>query len=191
MMRNKFRLMVHEADGQQFQDLFTKIMQYSDSEFKPVKPHGSLGDKGNDGWNSRDGKYYQVYAPEDLAKDIKKAENKARNDLKKLIDFWNSISPIREYFFVVNDKYKGVSISLNKVVSDLRDEYQLQKTEIITPANLESMLFALSDDQIASVIGFSDRQENDKVKVRKYLDSLSSAIRELLCSGREVGYFFP
>ncbi|MBZ4231317.1 hypothetical protein LAN31_22090, partial [Mycobacterium tuberculosis] len=37
--------------------------------FERVKPHGNIGDRGNDGWVCGVGVYYQVYAPEDLGND--------------------------------------------------------------------------------------------------------------------------
>ena len=62
------RLFVYEADAQQYENLFIKIMGAYKKGFQPVKPHGNIGDRGNDGWVKDEGIYYQVYAPEDITK---------------------------------------------------------------------------------------------------------------------------
>lgn len=39
-IRTPFRLLVHESEGQKYEDLFVKIMSYSDPGFRPVKAYG-------------------------------------------------------------------------------------------------------------------------------------------------------
>lgn len=189
-MRTQFKLMIHQSEGQQFENLFSSIMQNYESGFKPVKAYGKQGDKGNDGWESTSGKYYQVFAPEDIFKSTNNAKNKIRDDFEKLIEYWSRISPIKEYYFVVNDKYKGVPPSLNKIIRELQIEYSLEKVGLLTAADLERYLFTLSDNQISSIIGFSDNGQ-DKNRVREFLNRLHIVFNELFESGSEAGYFFP
>ena len=77
--RNMFHLQIHEADGQRFEDLFSKIMSYKSRDFQPVKPYGNIGDRKNDGWIQSENTYYQVYAPSNIEKSINDAVNKYKN----------------------------------------------------------------------------------------------------------------
>jgi hypothetical protein len=156
-MRNRFKLLVHESTGQTYEDLFVKIMSYHDVDFKPVKPHGKIGDRGNDGWNSKSGRYYQVYAPEDLFKNTEKATIKLNEDFDKLKLYWDSISSVREFIFVVNDKFKGVSPHITKAITALKDKHKLLKVEILLSGDLENILFNLNQEQISQVLGGSSK----------------------------------
>lgn len=157
-MRDRFQLLVHESTGQAYENLFVKIMSYYDADFKPVKSHGNIGDRSNDGWNSKDGKYYQVYAPEDSFKNTGKAINKLHDDFNELISYWNSISSVKEFFFVVNDKFKGVSPHISKEIKILEDKHKPLKFGIILSSNLENILFELNQGQINQVLGDSTKQ---------------------------------
>lgn len=50
-----FKNKVLENEGQSFENLFVKIMMKSNSNFYPVKAHGSIGDKKNDGFDRDEG----------------------------------------------------------------------------------------------------------------------------------------
>jgi hypothetical protein len=66
--RKFFKSRILEADGQAFEDLFVRIMSLAVPGFTPIKPHGLIGDRKNDGYVEATGTYYQVFAPEDLNK---------------------------------------------------------------------------------------------------------------------------
>lgn len=42
-----FKLRVHECNGQAYEDLFVSVMGKRYPQFKPVKPHGNVGDRKN------------------------------------------------------------------------------------------------------------------------------------------------
>ena len=50
LARNNFKLKIHEANGQVFEDIFTAIMNYIDTDFQSIKPWGNIGDRKNDGY---------------------------------------------------------------------------------------------------------------------------------------------
>lgn len=171
---NRFNLLVRESKGQQYQDLFTKIMGYADSSFHPVKASGNIGDRGNDGWCEDTGKYYQVYAPEDLSKKNNNAIKKMKEDFEKITKYWNKISPVKEYIFVVNDKFDGVSPQLCTEINKLKEEYnnslqeeknKLQKVSIFLANDLRNLLFSQNQDVIYSIVGYT-KEEN---KIYHYL----------------------
>lgn len=77
-----FKLKVHESNGIEYENLFSKVMSYYRPGFDKVKPHGNIGDRGNDGWVYGAGIYYQVYAPEDLPSNEKKSLDKLKADFE-------------------------------------------------------------------------------------------------------------
>ncbi|WP_208746680.1 MULTISPECIES: hypothetical protein [Vibrio] len=159
-MRTRFKLIVHESTGQNYEDLFVKIMSYVDPDFKAVKAHGNIGDRGNDGWNSEHGRYYQAYAPEELPKNNDTAIKKLKSDFQKLKSYWDSISPVREFYFVVNDKFKGVSPHVTKALSEIKDENNLVNVRVFDSRDLEKALFSLDERLIKDIVG-SPQQNSD------------------------------
>lgn len=151
LARILFKLKVHESNGQAYEDLFVKIMGYADSEFRPVKPQGDIGDRKNDGYNKDKRVYYQVYAPEDAKKTQSSAIKKINTDFNGLVKDW---SPVNEFYFVLNDKYQGAYPETEQAVEDLRKQHGLTKTGTFLAKHLEETLFSLDDDKVMSIVGF-------------------------------------
>ncbi|MHB1664131.1 MAG: ABC-three component system protein [bacterium] len=148
-----FKNKILGAIGQNFEDIFTSIMYYHDPDFNQIKPYGNIGDRKNDGYNKVKGIYYQVYAPEYIksSNSYSKIIKKLINDFEGLISQW---SPVNEYYFVINDKYKGVYPDVEKNLNEIKTKYNLQKVGLTTAKDLENLLFKLSDDQISQISGF-------------------------------------
>ncbi|HCP4582349.1 TPA: hypothetical protein ODO65_004393, partial [Escherichia coli] len=151
--RNMFHLQVYESDGVRFEDLFSKIMYYKSPGFQQVKPYGNVGDRKNDGFIKDEGVYYQVYAPEDVYNNLSAAANKIKHDFQGLREYWDNIYPIKKYYFVLNDKYKGTPPQLHKELINLQSDFNLIDAGIIVAKDLEHDLFNLPDDMIRSVVG--------------------------------------
>lgn len=151
--RNMFRLRVHESDGQAYEDLFVRIMQYRKRRFRPVKAQGSIGDRKNDGFDSKAGTYYQVYAPEDIRKTQGSALSKLKGDFKGLKAFWNGVYSVKKYYFVINDKYNGASPRLEKELARIKAKHKLDDAGPFLAKDLENELFQLKDDVIISLVG--------------------------------------
>jgi hypothetical protein len=94
-----FKNRVLSSHGQVFEDLFVRVMQASDKDFRPVKPQGREGDKKNDGFNKVKGQYYQVYSPENVLEKEKESYKKLDTTFDELYDYWQPISPIKEFYF--------------------------------------------------------------------------------------------
>lgn len=151
--RNMFRLRVHESDGQAYEDLFVKIMQYARPKFRPVKPCGKVGDRKNDGFDSEAGAYFQVYAPEDIRKAPRKALTKLKGDFKGLKAFWDGIYKVKQYFYVVNDKYQGVSPGVEKQIAAIKTKHKLESSGLVLAKDLEDALFGLPANVIIAIVG--------------------------------------
>ena len=123
--RIQFKLKVLQSKGQTFEDFFVSVMTKADKDFQPVKAYGNIGDQKNDGFNKKTGTYYQVFAPEDITKDktIYDAAKKLEQDFRGLYEKWNNLCQIKNYFFVVNDKYEGVDPIITKKILELNKEF--------------------------------------------------------------------
>lgn len=162
LIRIMFQNKIYSSDAQEFENLFTKIMQYRYNDFRAVKPQGSLGDMKNDGYLIDDGAFYQVYGPEDISKSIDTAINKLEVDSEGLINKWNKAN-INKFNYVVNDKYKGANVSVHQKL--LKLDTILQKiannnnirTGLIVAKDLENILFELDEDSIIAIVGLPPR----------------------------------
>ena len=151
LVRQLFQNKILRSDGQSFEDMFTKIMNYAEEQFQAIKPWGSIGDRKNDGYIRDKGIYYQVYAPEDITKSYISTIDKLKRDFSGLKAHWD---PINEFYFVVNDKYKGVHADCEKTIQKIKDEHRLIEAKFLTAKDIENILFTLEDDQVFSIAGF-------------------------------------
>ena len=100
LLRKQFKLKIHEANGQAFEDIFTTIMNYVESDFQSIKPWGNIGDRKNDGYIRSKGIFFQVFSPEEITTSYPNVIKKLNGDFNKLLKQW---SPVNEFYFVVND----------------------------------------------------------------------------------------
>lgn len=151
LARLLFKLKLHEANGQAFEDIFTAIMGYTEADFQPIKAWGNIGDRKNDGYIKSKGIFFQVFAPEEIRKSYVKVVEKLNDDFAGLIQQW---TPVHEFYFVVNDKYKGINADCEQAIQEIKRVYTLSNTGFKTAKDIENLLFALDDDQIYTIIGF-------------------------------------
>ncbi|QNO13315.1 hypothetical protein HYG86_00235 [Alkalicella caledoniensis] len=154
-----FKNKIHEANGQAFEDIFTQTMYYAHEGFQSIKPWGNIGDRKNDGYIKSEGTYYQVYAPEDITKSYVDFVKKIETDFIGLVEQW---SPVNNFYFVVNDKYRGVNADCEQLIQGLKDTYKLKDAKILTAKDLENEVFSLEDDQIFRIVGFLPDPSNLK-----------------------------
>lgn len=151
LARNQFKLKIHEANGQAFEDLFTAIMNYIEPDFQSIKPWGNIGDRKNDGYIKSKGIFFQVYSPEEINNSYPSVIKKLETDFAGLRNQWSHVS---EFYFVVNDKYRGVNADCEQVIQGIKKENELNNAGFKTAADLENLLFSLDNDQILAVVGF-------------------------------------
>ncbi|MDP1596914.1 MAG: hypothetical protein Q8L70_08655 [Methylotenera sp.] len=150
-----FKNKVLLANGQAFEDLFTQIMTYSRPGFQPVNPQGKIGDRKNDGFESALGRYFQVFAPEDSTIKESATTKKIKTDFAGLHKHWQSQGVgIKEFYFVLNDKYNGAYPTTQTALNDLKTAYPtLDVADKFLCQHLEAELFLINDEQISYVVG--------------------------------------
>ena len=164
IVRLLFQNRIFRCDGAAFEAFFTQIMQCHNQNFRQVKPQGQYGDRKNDGFDSTTGTYYQVYAPEDIRIKEKDTIDKLVADFTGLYSYWQSIKPIKNFFYVVNDKYKGVYPSLYQELQKIRQKYSSIAVDSFLSKNLEDVFMGLDEDSITSIIGIIPVPDNIEVE---------------------------
>jgi len=142
---------IRKSEGNAFEDLFTQIMNYAEDGFEQIKPWGNIGDRKNDGFIRSKGIYYQVYAPEEIENKYPEAIAKLEKDFAGLLSQWK---PVNEFYFVVNDKYKGVNADSNNAIEKIVKDNKLTKGKILTAKDLEKIVFDLGDEYVFKIVGF-------------------------------------
>ena len=92
-----------------------------------------------------------MYAPEDIQKSYTRVVSKLKKDFDALKEQWPNIN---EFYFVVNDKYKGVNADCEITIQEIKTSHNLNYAGFLTSKDLENILFQLEGDQIYSIIGF-------------------------------------
>jgi hypothetical protein len=160
IVRLIFQNKIYSCNGTTFEELFTQIMQCHNSNFRQVKPQGQYGDRKNDGFDATTGTYYQVYAPENILTKEKDTIDKLVTDFNGLYSFWQNITPIKFFNYVVNDKYKGAYASLYEELQKIRKQYPEITVDIILSKNLEDIFMSLSENSITNIIGIIPAPDN-------------------------------
>jgi hypothetical protein len=155
-----FKLKVYEANGKAYEDLFVRVMEASHKDFRKIKPHGSDGDRKNDGYIPSSGSYFQVFAPEDLSQTVSKAVAKLKEDFQGLKIYWDTIHKIRSWYFAHNDKYSGTYPGIEKALNEIMTAHSLEACESFRSKHLEDLLFTQSDEAILSIAGFLPSPES-------------------------------
>lgn len=176
ILRMMFQNKIYKSDGQSFEDLFTSIMNYAEKDFQSIKPWGNIGDRKNDGYIKRTGTYYQVFAPEVIEKSYATTINKLHKDFNGLIAQW---SPVNNFYFVINDKYKGVHPDAEQEMQGIQEKHGLENAGILTSKDIENILFDLEEDQIFSIVGMLPDPANIKNIDYSILNEVIRHIMEL------------
>jgi len=147
-----FQVRIYQSNGQRYEDLFVSVMTRRDARFRPVKPQGPIGDQGNDGFIPEEGRYFQVYAPEDPQIKVDNAAAKARDDFGKLKEHWESDAPIVDFRFVFNDKYQGSYPTVEHALAELQREHGLETAKPFLAKDLEREFWRLSSSDKEAVL---------------------------------------
>lgn len=169
-----FRLRIHEAAGDGFQDMFSHLMSLYDPRFQSVQPWGSWGDGGNDGWIEEDGHYHQVYGPKPTTSfedTCMTALGKAEEDFSKLPAKWKNV---RRYSFVFNDRFKGAPAPLAAALQALREKQNLEAAGTLCAYQLLARFMELSEEKRRDIIGYAPPPDSPILDTRALGDLLSA-----------------
>lgn len=167
----QFRDKAYQKNFSEFQTFFEDIAAKAFSDFTKVRPYGKQGDGGNDGYRPAEGIYYQVYAPKDPSGKDADAAKKFKENFETLKASWDSISTIKTYNFVFNDKYFGTSIELERATAELNKDNPGIEFNVFSATDLEKLFFTLTPEQMTQ-LGFNIDSRNALKTVSSYLEKL-------------------
>lgn len=153
-----FKNKILTTEGQDFENFFCEIMKLKNSSFIQVQAYGKLGDGATDGYIPNEQKYYQCYGPRSIEKLATQEYTKAKliKDYKGLLQKGKSI---KEYFFVVNDKFNGIPESVRKAMDDLNEEYDDIELNFIGADSIKRIVFTELDEKAKrEIIGLNPIQ---------------------------------
>lgn len=180
-----FRLKVLESRGTAFQDLFEKILEKSETEFKKVKPYGNEGDHKNDGFIPSRGVYFQVYAPEKPEEKDAEAAKKMCKDFDGLFSYWNGKFTVKEFNFVFNDSYRGKSPLIHGAIATIQKKHEGIKVGVFCCSDLQKIFSSLSDEDLLEIIGFIPEDSNSEVVD---IGVLSEVVSYLIKNEKPIDY---
>lgn len=178
-LRSLFLLKIHKSDGAAFQDFFVELMKKSNPEFRTVKPQGSKGDGGNDGFIASEGLFYQIYAPEEPQYKVTQAVQKAEADFEKLVTKWKPTFEIRRYHFVFNDKEKGAYPDIETALKTIQKNHALEEASPFYSQHLERAFWELTDQEKFDLLGIISVPEPDDLEGFEFVE-LSDLLRHLM-----------
>lgn len=183
-----FKNRIFAYKGQQFEDFFISLMSIYNTNFKPVKAYGRLGDWKNDGFDKTTGTFYQVFAPEDLNREgtIKDGVRKLKEDFEVLYEKWNDRCSIKKYYFVANDRYDGVPAPIHDMALELSKQscYSHIDINILGSRDLEKIFNSLDRFQKQDIVGFIPEQN---IQVVEY-EALNETVNYLLTIDNNISY---
>ena len=172
-----FKLEIYKRKGSAFQDFFVGIMTKYDTDFIPVKPQGSIGDRKNDGFIPSKGIYYQVYSPEDPDYKITNAVKKCKEDFAGLVSYWNDKTPVKEFYFVFNEEYRGAYPEIITTLGEIQKDNPGIKTGLFICKDLENIFWKLAIDDQISILNYIPQPE--KIEMIDY-EALTDVVNFLL-----------
>ncbi|WP_347292820.1 ABC-three component system protein [uncultured Brachyspira sp.] len=161
MFENK----IYGCEGQAFEDLFSLIMKELYSEdFQQVKPYGNFGDRKNDGYIKSTGTFFQLYAPSNIEKKttIKNAINKLETDFSGLLNYWSKFTNVKNFYFVINDKFKGCDARIHETINKLQFNNKNINICLFTSSELLDYFRKLSIEKKYRIIGYINSKVNLK-----------------------------
>lgn len=158
----QFKLKLYQATGEEYQRLFNGVMTASHGEnYQSVRPWGNKGDGGNDGFLTKEGHYFQVYAPNPTTKNNEVyIVNKAKDDFNKLK---TSQSNLTLYSFALNDRFVGVPEPVNQALTEIVNTHKIPASAF-NSGHLEQLFLKLDNNQKMSIV------QGAPLEVPKWID---------------------
>lgn len=186
--RLAFDLKVRSAYGVAFQDFFSTVMELCHgTDFIRVRPFGSLGDKGCDGYRSTGGQVFQCYGKlEDAAPNAAGIAKKIGDDYALAGGHLGSI--MKEWHFAHN-LVSGLPVEAVLKIEDLKTA-GTHVVGAVGPTSLASIVMELPDVELFNLLGPAATAEDSRNlkldEVRALTDSLMTSIASAAPTSGEV-----
>ncbi len=150
--RLSLEVKLRRIHGDALQEFFSTVMERRHrTDFVRVRPYGSLGDKGCDGYVLPSGQLYQCYGKVgDAALNVATTKAKVVEDFGKATKNFSSI--MREWHFVHN-LLDGVPSEIITTIGELNSAYPQYKFGVAGYEWFVETIFGLSESDIMEFLG--------------------------------------
>lgn len=174
------RLKLRSSYGTAFQDFFSGVLEKAYVDFVRVRPFGSLGDKGCDGYRSSNGEVFQCYGKlGDGAVSAKGIASKAKEDYALASANLEPILPMTAWRFAHN-LVDGVPVELLSTIEKLKTDNPQHQIGLMGPTLLESLVLDLQPATLVELLGpAATAQDTANLRmevVRDMVDAVIAAI---------------
>jgi hypothetical protein len=174
-----FDLKVRSSFGAAFQDFFSTVMEKAHgSDFVRVRPFGSLGDKGCDGYLASNGRVFQCYGKlQDAAVSVATLVGKIESDYKLASNHLKEV--MKEWHFAHN-LVDGMPSEAVLKLEGMKAKNSTHSFGFFGPASLQTLTLALPEADLMQLLGPAATAEDSRnlnmQEIREAVDSLMSAI---------------
>ena len=143
LVRLVFKNKIFSLNGSAFENFALSVLKLKYPNLKRTKPDGREGDWAADAICMEEGIYFQVYGPEFKDKDslLADAKKKIDRNFKRLFSKWKEAGfQVKEWHFVLNEKYSGAYPELFQKTNEIKIENNLERSGLILSADLEDLL---------------------------------------------------
>lgn len=183
-----FNLKVRSSYWTAFQDFFSTVMERTHCDFVRVRPFGSVGDKGCDGYKASTGQVFQCFGKlEDAAVNVAKLVSKMQDDyalasahLKQIMKQWH----------FAHNLVDGLPIDAVTQFEAMKKANPTHGFGLISPVSLEGQVLSLSPADLLELLGPAATAEDTgnlrMEEVRDLVKVLMSTIDETEVRADEV-----
>jgi len=171
------RLKVRSSYGTAFQDFFSGVLEKTYVDFVRVRPFGSLGDKGCDGYRSTNGEVFQCYGKlEDGALSAKGIAAKAKDDFLLASTSLKPLIAVTGWRFAHN-LVDGVPVELLAAIETLKKENPEHQIGLIGPSLLENLVLDLPSETLVELLGpAATAQDTANLRMEAVRDVVSAVM---------------
>ena len=144
-------LKLRTTHGDSFQDFFSRVMEASHgSDFIRVRPYGSLGDKGCDGYRLSTGHVYQCYGAINGANAVGTLTSKMAADFQKAAV---SMADVMKAWAMTHNLIDGVPVHAITQLEDLKKANSKIAFSFFGHQAFEESIFSLNAEKIKDLLG--------------------------------------
>lgn len=163
-------LRLRTVNGDAFQDFFADLMRaWHGDNFVPIRAHGSLGDKGCDGYTLGDGRVYQCYGAVDAKLNVATFTRKMSTDfaaakakLPQIMKRWSMVHNL-----------EALPIDVLLHFQSMAENHPQYDMKMMARDGFEAIIFNLPTHKIKSLIG-------PALVLKGALDLNAVALKELI-----------
>jgi hypothetical protein len=182
-------LRIRKAYGVAFQDFFSSVMEMAHgNDFVRVRPFGSLGDKGCDGYLSSSGCVFQCYGKaEDAPPNAAAIVTKLAEDYTLAASHLPDI--MKEWHFAHN-LVAGLPVVAVQKIESMKVAFPAHQFGTIGPAGLEERIFTLNESQLLELLGpaaTADDSRNLRMdEVRDLVEAVMTSIDDATVDAGDI-----